>query len=350
MEFYPLKFHPIYKERVWGGNNLSQILKRKMPISSVIGESWELCAHEEGTSTISNGSFSGTKIVDLINTYSNEILGEDFQHFKNKFPLLFKFIDANEKLSVQVHPEDGYALFNEMELGKTEMWYIVNAKPGAKIIYGLKERISCKDFQKAIENGCVEDTLNEIEVKTGDVFFIPSGTVHAIGEGIVIAEIQQNSNTTYRVYDWNRLGLNGEVRQLHVEKALDVINFSQDIRNSCIEGIKLEEVGYHSIFYVHCPYFTMELLEISRKYTINQKEKRFEVLMCIEGDFNILYNNQRESFGVGETVLIPASMCEYVVEGEGKIIKTYIAEEKEIYKKLIRRGLQEAALTSIIHT
>lgn len=350
MELYPLKFAPIYKKRVWGGCNLSIVLGRELPLEGTIGESWELSANEGAVSSISNGCFRGMTLAELISTYSKEILGEGYQCFQEKFPLLFKYIDANDKLSLQVHPPDKYALSSDGELGKTEAWYILQAKPGAKLVHGLKEGINSKCFLQAIKNNCLEDMLNEIEVKAGDVLFVPAGTVHAIGEGLVIAEIQQNSDVTYRIFDWNRLGSDEKPRQLHIEKALDVINFSKGVDHSLSSGITVDEDGFRTTFHVHCAYFTLELLDIYKRCHCAKRPKRFEVLMCIGGDFEIQFNDQKETLSVGETVLIPASLEGYDIVGEGKIIKTYIAEEKEVYDKLLDKGFQAKEITKIMHT
>lgn len=350
MELYPFKFYPIYKEKVWGGTNLKKVLKRNIQYTCAVGESWDLCAHNEGTSIISNGCFEGKKITEVIHSYSEEILGESYKQYKDKFPLLFKFIDANDKLSVQVHPDDNYAMANEGELGKTEMWFVIDAKPRAKIVYGLKEGTTKEAFQLAVEHRNIENTLTEIEVKPGDVFFIPSGTIHAIGEGIVIAEIQQNSDTTYRVFDWNRVGLDGMPRQLHIEKSLDTINFAQDVNKASLKGISKVGQGYLSTHYVCCPYFTVEVLDIIDRYKVIQKPKMFEVLMCIEGSFNMLYNNREESLMLGELILIPAGMKDYRIEGKGKIIKTYILDPREVCEGLEASGLSKAEIDSILYT
>ena len=327
MKYYPLKFQPIYKRRVWGGKNLESVLRRELPWPS-IGESWELSANTEGTSVVSNGFLAGKNLTEVIQQYGKEILGENFQHCQQRFPLLIKFIDANDKLSVQVHPDDQYAFANEGEAGKTELWYILEAKPGAKLIYGLKPGTSAEVFQQALENNRVNDVLNEIEVKGGEVIFIPAGTIHAIGEGILLAEIQQNSNVTYRVHDWNRLGLDGKPRQLHIKQALDVINYSKPYPK--LKGITRKENGFQSTFFAHCPHFTVEILEIEKRYTSVERMDRFEVLLCVQGSFSIIYDGVGEDFGLGETVLMPASLGDYKIEGKGKIIKTYIAESKGV--------------------
>ena len=191
MELYPLKFKPIYKEKIWGGNKLKTYFNRKLPTNK-IGESWEVSTHKNGPSVVSNGPLTGQKLSSLLEKDSEKILG-----FKAKrFPLLFKFLDVNQKLSVQVHPDDEYARKIENEPGKTEMWYVLAAEPGAKLVYGLKKRTTKNDLRRAIKNNNLKKHINEVKVNSGDIFFIPSGTVHSIKEGLLLAEIQQNSDTT----------------------------------------------------------------------------------------------------------------------------------------------------------
>ena len=228
-ELYPMFFKPVFKDYVWGGRNLEK-LGRNLPETGVIAESWEISSHDDGMTVVENGVYAGKTLKMVF-----DLLGEDLVGTKNKwalssdkFPLLIKLLDANQRLSVQVHPNDGYALENEgNELGKTEMWVILDAKPGAAIIYGLNQQTTADDLNQAISDGMLEQYLNVVPIKTNDHICVPSGTLHAILEGAILAEIQQNSNTTYRVYDWNRLGDDGQLRPLHVEKALDVINYDQ---------------------------------------------------------------------------------------------------------------------------
>ena len=354
---YPLKFEKVFKERVWGGQNLIEGKKmpsetrvetrgqglvsiqkckvsRRVPVllsrknnKTPIGESWEICDHEEGVSVVSNGILKGTTITDILKKQGEALLGKINLGENMRFPLLIKFIDANDKLSVQVHPNDTYAYEHENDPGKTEMWYIISAKPEAKLVYGLKNHVTKESFKKAIETNRIEDTLNEVEVKKGDVFFIPAGMVHAIGEGIVIAEIQQNSNITYRVYDWNRVGLDGKPRELHIEKALDVIDFDLEFAACHPERSRRISTRSKSTILASCPYFTTELLEIKEKHRENTYNKGFHVLIGIEGNFKILYSGKgqkcEETIKKSETVLMPACVGEYTIIGKGTMIKTF---------------------------
>lgn len=249
---YSIKFEPVFKEKVWGGNKLAKYLSKDVSMDVKVGESWEIACHREGTSKIRNGEYKGLTLEELIKHYGDIVFGKSIEKITDRFPLLIKFIDANDKLSVQVHPDDEYAMKFEDDFGKTEMWYIVDAEPGAKLVYGLKKGITKEDFIKAIENNDFDEILREIEVKKGDVVFIPAGTIHAIGKGILIAEIQQSSDITYRVYDWNRVGLDGKPRELHIEKALDVINFDEYIEKPKVESTILHKDGYKKVNYVSC--------------------------------------------------------------------------------------------------
>jgi len=222
-------FNPVLKNYLWGGRNLLK-LGRELPDDEPVAESWEIAAHKDGMSVVLNGTYAGRTLQQLL-----DLMGEDFIGKNNLwalerglFPLMVKIIDAEKRLSVQVHPDDEYAKIHEgNEFGKTEMWVVLDAKPGTEIVYGFAQKTSKELFQKAIETSSVEKYLNQIPIKTGDHICVPSGTMHAILDGSLIVEIQQNSNTTYRVYDWGRKDDKGNARQLHVDKAMDVINFDQ---------------------------------------------------------------------------------------------------------------------------
>jgi len=228
-DLYPLIFEPVLKNYIWGGDNLKK-LGRELFENEKIAESWEIAAHEDGMTVVKNGPYSGKPLGDLLDLLGEDLVGSNNQWAldRGKFPLLVKLIDANRNLSVQVHPDDDYACEHEgNELGKSEMWVILDAAPDAEIIFGLEEDITKDSFKAAIESGDLGKYLHRVQIKQGDHVCVPSKTLHAILEGALIAEIQQNSNTTYRVYDWNRVGDDGEPRELHVDKALDVINFEQ---------------------------------------------------------------------------------------------------------------------------
>ncbi|MEJ6950640.1 mannose-6-phosphate isomerase, class I [Natronospora cellulosivora (SeqCode)] len=329
MKFYPFKFKPIYKEKIWGGNKLLTFFKRVLAKKN-IGESWEVAAHENGSSIISNGNYQGTNISTLYKKYPKEILGEksSYNDLEN-FPLLIKILDANDKLSVQVHPDDEYAQREEGEPGKTEMWYILDAKENAKLVYGIKENTDKESFKKSIEDGTLEKYLNEIKVEKGDVIFIPSGTIHAIEDGILLAEIQQNSDTTYRVYDWNRTDSKGNSRELHVEKALEVTNFQQDISKAKSTPLRKQMDGYIRSFLVACHYFITEKIEVQKEYSIAPSGNRPYILMNISGQASINYEDLSYSFNPGDTFFLPASLNNVRIDGEVEFLLSYLPSTKE---------------------
>lgn len=318
--FYPLFFKPVYKEIVWGGRNLERKFNRELPTGR-IGESWEVCCHRNGKSVVLNGGFKGRTLEELIVDYKSQILGKRGSKYST-FPLLVKLLDANDKLSVQVHPDDDYALRFEGEFGKTEMWYVLDAKEGAQIIYGVKDGTDRDNFRKAIYDGCLDKYLNFVDVKKGDVFFIPSGTVHAILDGILIAEIQQNSDTTYRVYDWNRIDKDGNSRPLHIDKALDVINFG-----ACKHGfddcnVICDDYTLHTIS--KCSYFTVEKLCVKNRYRDRTLKETFFVYTSIEGSGKLFYYDECYDIPSGVSFLIPASMGEYTIEGNLTLLRSCI--------------------------
>ncbi|NLI89612.1 MAG: class I mannose-6-phosphate isomerase [Epulopiscium sp.] len=304
--FYPIKFQPIYKSMIWGGDNIAKKFNRQVP-EGKIGESWEICCREDGMSIVSNGSLKGKSFEEIIKEHKEDLLGKDVydETATHLFPLLIKIIDATDNLSVQVHPDDEYAAKHN-DSGKTELWYVLDTKPGASLIYGLKEGMTKEEFTKAVEEGNIKDTLNEIEVKPGDVIFIPAGTVHALLDGVMIAEIQQNSNVTYRLYDWDRLQDDGTSRELHVEDALNVIDFDRPLftpnDGAC---------------------FTVEEVEVDGLYYSKTDGSTFYVYMVTEGSGVMKYEGGEESLSLGDTVLVPATMGGYSIEGELKVLEVF---------------------------
>ncbi len=323
---YPLKFEAIYKSKIWGGRNIAKKFNKVLP-EGKIGESWEIAAHQNGTSIISNGSLAAKSLMEAIELKGKEILGKEAKDdYFEKFPLLIKILDANDKLSVQVHPDDEYAAkYEDGELGKTEMWYILDAKEDAKLIYGIKENTSKEEFAQSIKDGNLEKNLAKINVVAGDVVYIPAGAVHAIQDGILLAEIQQNSDTTYRVYDWNRLGDDGKPRDLHIDSALDVVDFSADLPGK-VEGLEIKGEGFVRNILVASPYFITELLDITDSYSADTKGERFYVLMGVEGSGSISYDDGQVDIKAGETILLPAELGEYQIVGDVKVIRSYIQD------------------------
>lgn len=320
---YPFKFNPIYKEILWGGKRIGEYFDREIP-SGNIAESWELSCRDDGMSVIRNGEYSGTELSKLICEYKEQILGTKiYEKYGLYFPLLVKIIDANDKLSVQVHPDDEYAKLIGENNGKNEMWYILDAKDDAKLIYGLKQNISREDFVNAIKNGTVGDTLNEVRVKAGDCLYIPSGTVHAILEDILIAEIQQNSNTTFRIFDWNRTDKHGNKRELHIEKALDIINFDTNEleKNTRFKEIcNLTDNINQKIKLIESEYFNADEININDKYISTVSEDAFMIIMNISGSGKIHWENGSEIINKGDTLLLPACLGKFEIEGSLKML------------------------------
>jgi len=340
---YPLKFIPVYKDYVWGGRNFEK-LGRKLP-DGIVAESWEISCHPNGLSIISNGEHAGKSLVDLINQYGRKVIGDALPDKDlKKFPLLVKLIDASNKLSVQVHPDDNYAFTHENgEYGKNEMWYIMSAKPGAKLIYDVVPGTTRETFAQAVKNNDILSCLKQVEVFPGDVINIPAGLVHAIGEGIMLAEIQQNSDTTYRVYDYDRTDSHGNKRPLHIEKALDVIDFNSENRKEKAEGltVKLDDKCFKT-YYVANKYFSVELYDIDGAVSENPDGKKFHMYVFTEGNCEIESDGSRVEVAKGESILIPASMGGYTMKGSFKALKSYVPDvETDILQPLMEAGFSK---------
>lgn len=345
---YPLMFKPILKERIWGGRKLEEKYGRQLP-EGKIGESWDIACHPNGTSIVDNGIYKGKSLSELIEERGKDILGKIVEEDFSKFPLLIKILDASDVLSVQVHPDDEYAAANENgELGKTEMWYILDAEPGAIIYYGVKPGISREEFREAIEKGQLESYLGRMEVKKGDVIYIPAGMVHAIGAGIMICEIQQNSDTTYRVFDWNRKGADGNPRELHIEKALDVIDFEGKHSREKVKGLAVQEQGGERTIYVACRYFAMEKLDIAGEMKECADGDKFFTLTIAEGSGEIRYDGGVQAFSAGDSLLIPASLGSYSIAGDCTVIKAYVPDrQKDIVDYLEAKGFTREQMNAI---
>ena len=319
MLFYPLLFEPISKERIWGGTKLKEVLNKSFD-GHQIGESWELSTVENDISVVANGAFEGLNLNQLIEKYPTESLGvNSIQNFGLNFPLLFKFLDAKEDLSIQVHPNDALAKERHNSFGKTEMWYVMQADDNARLVVGFKDKTNKKDYQEHIENKTLVTILNETPVKKGDAFFLETGTVHAIGAGVLIAEIQQTSDITYRLYDWDRVDENGVGRELHTDLALDAINFEPTNTKLDYEVVKNKSVNL-----VECPFFNTNILQISEKYNWKKTKESFTVLMCTEGSFTINMLHFKAEFKKGDTILIPAIIDSFEIIGEAFLLEITI--------------------------
>ncbi|MFO7611701.1 MAG: type I phosphomannose isomerase catalytic subunit [Clostridia bacterium] len=339
---YPILFEPLYKDYIWGGRKLAQ-LGKKLP-GGIVAESWEIACHPAGTGIIANGDFSGMGLDRLLEIRGPEVLGSIvYSHSHGRFPLLIKLIDANGDLSVQVHPDDNYARTNENgELGKSEMWYIVDAEPGSKLVSGVKPGVTREMFQKAAADGTISSCLGYIDVKPGDCFDIPAGHVHAIGKGSLICEVQQNSNTTYRVYDYDRTDQSGKKRQLHMEKALDVIDF--DSRGGNCKGLEISTKTCNRTYLKANKYFAAEHIELNGSVVEDTLGERFHCLTVLSGSIEI---NGTEVPG-GHSCLIPASAGSYEVRGTARIIKSYVPDiEKDIIKPLSEAGFSMDEIAAV---
>lgn len=337
---YPLKFKPLYKDYIWGGRNLEK-LGKVLP-EGRIAESWEVSCHPEGKSIISNGIFENYSLSEFIRIKDKYAIGESIYDGKNmKFPLLLKLIDAKDKLSVQVHPDNDYAKVNENgESGKHEAWYIIDAKPDAGIIHNVIPGTDKESFMEAIRKNKIESCLNYVNVFAGDVIDIYPGTVHSIGEGIVLAEIQQNSNITYRLYDYERKDRKGNRRPLNVKKALDVMDFSGKNRKGKSTGIKMQiNSGVHKTFKLANKNFSIEIYDAAGETEEDADGSKFCIYLFINGKAIVDYLKGTVQIKAGESIFIPASMGKYIVKGSFKALKTYVPElQSDIVSPLIKAG------------
>lgn len=314
-----LKLSPIFKDYIWGGTRLRDDFGFKSELD-ILAEGWMLACHKDGMNTIDGGEYDGKTLEQVIDELGKEkIVGTrslDFPYF----PVLIKLIDAKNDLSIQVHPDNKYAQKYEGEFGKTEMWYVIDAQEGAQLIYGFKEKITSAEFKAAIENNTLPDVLNSVKVKKGDLLFIEAGTVHAIGKGVLIAEIQQNSNSTYRVYDYGRVGKDGKPRELHIKKAVDVAKTEPPKYGTKPMG--KTEIGdaYNSTLLAKCDLFTVNHYEVKTELTLTADEKSFNHILVIGGSGQI----NGKPFNKGASYFVPASFGDYRISGECDILVTKI--------------------------
>lgn len=318
---YPLKFENLYYDKVWGGRDLEKF-RSNMP-DGKIGESWDIACHKNGMSIVLSGEYKGKRLDELINEKGSDLLGTKIS--KDWFPLLIKFLTPNTKLSVQVHPDDEYAKRVEGEMGKAEVWYIADAKEGAEIIAGLKKGVTRKQLEQAIKDGTVEECMNSIPVKKGETYLIKHGLIHTVTNAVV-AEIQQNSDTTYRFYDYNR------GRELHIKKALDVINY--DLEGKKAKGIKIEKEGYDKTYLCYGKDFSLELYDIKSSCSEKSDPERFYAFTCVEGSGEIEYSGGIEKINMGDSLLIPASLGAYEIKGSMKVLKSYVPDVDKMEREI----------------
>ncbi len=317
---YPVKLKPAFKDYLWGGTRLRDDYGKDCDFDKV-AESWELSCHKDGNSVIANGEAAGMTLTEYIKKQGNEILGTNCARFEN-FPVLIKLIDAKDNLSVQVHPDNEYAMRVEGEYGKTEMWYIVDCDEGATLLYGFKHDVTKEEFAERIKNNTLLEITNAVPVKKGDVFFISAGTLHAIGKGILIAEIQQNSNTTYRVYDYGRVGADGKTRPLHIDKALDVTKLCPAQPYPASEPVT--ENGCTSRLLSKCEYFTVYKLDVESEAERNADTTSFECVLLLDGEVTISCGEEKITLKKGETAFIPAGCGKYKISGRCEAVLTRI--------------------------
>ncbi len=319
MKFYPLQFQPILKDRIWGGTKLKSVLNKEITTETT-GESWELSTVPNDVSVVANGELKDKNLNEIIELSPEAILGKEvIKRFGNQFPLLFKFIDAKEDLSIQLHPNDELAKKRHNSFGKTEMWYVMQADKGSRLVIGFKKDSNKEEYIEKLANKDLLSLLDEIEVNEGDVFFLETGTIHAIGGGVVIAEIQQTSDVTYRLYDWDRVDINGNGRELHTDLALDAINF-----NTTKAKIDYQQKVNESNKTVHCDYFKTNVIPLEGKMNWKAHKGSFTVFMCTQGEFSLEVENTAYSYKMGDTVLAPAAIEKAMITGNANLLEVWI--------------------------
>lgn len=316
---YPLLMQAPVKDYIWGGTKLREKYN-KVSDAERLAESWELSCHRDGPSVIANGPARGMTLEQYIKDGGRELLGSKARSFEN-FPIMIKLIDARDNLSVQVHPDNEYALKNEGEYGKTEMWYIIDAEPGAELLYGVERKITARELSDSLQNGAITDLCHHAPVKKGDVFFIPAGTIHAIGKGILLAEVQQNSNTTYRLYDYGRLGNDGRPRQLHVKQGSEVCSLEPLPLKDKRETVRLSDTCSGELL-ASCDYFTTYSVNVKGSAGLAADDSSFQTFTVLEGAITLTAGDTSLEMAAGQTVFLPAGMGSYSLTGEGHLIFT----------------------------
>jgi mannose-6-phosphate isomerase len=323
-ELYPIKFEPILKDKIWGGNSLVKYYGKKADPERLIGESWEISGVQDNLSVVTNGFLAGNNLEEIIEVYMGDITGDDvFEKFGIEFPLLIKLIEAKQDLSVQVHPDDKLALERHNAFGKSEMWYIFEAEPSAKIYTGFNRPITKDIFIEALDSGTLPGLLNSENSEAGDTFFTPAGRIHAIGAGNLLAEIQQTSDITYRIFDWNRTNSSSNPRELHTELATDAINYNATGKAKISRLISMDKTEN----LVSCPYFNTNILHFNSfiRKDLNLIDS-FVIYICISGEFLIHWDQGVEIVSKGETILVPAMISDIVLEPrqEAKVLEVFI--------------------------
>ena len=326
VELYPLKFKTIYKDKIWGGEKIRTILGKDFSPLPNCGETWELSGVKGDISEVRTGPLQGKPLTDLIASYGSKLLGERIQkRFGNEFPLLIKFIDANDDLSIQVHPDDTLAKKRHNSFGKTEMWYIMQADKGATLISGFNRELDKTSYERYFEEGKLQEILNREVAHAGDVFFLPAGRVHTIGKGLLLAEIQQTSDITYRIYDFDRVDAAGQKRELHLKESLDAIDFKK------YDSYKTDYIALPDTVsgIVDCPYFTTNKLDLTKNFQVDRTGLDcFKIYIGLDGSGTIRCNEQSVGLSQGEVVLIPAQFEKYTFETSSglTLLESYISK------------------------
>lgn len=323
-QLYPLKFKPIFKDKIWGGDKIKSVMGMDYGSLPNCGEAWIVSGVENDSSEVTNGFLTGNELNELVEVYMGELVGEfNFERFGNEFPVLVKILDARDWLSVQVHPDDQLAEERGLGRGKTEMWYVLDAEPGSELISGFSKSISKEEFQQRINSGTIKEVMNYEEVKKGDLFFMPAGRVHALGPGILLAEIQETSDTTYRIYDWDRTDDKGNPRALHIEESIDAIDYTKS--EEAKSPYTKKQKGTTPL--VKCEHFTTSLIEVSEPIAKDYSAlDSFIILICLEGAVRIESEAGVEILTKGETILVPAIMewIRLFPEGNCSLMEVYL--------------------------
>lgn len=320
---YPLKFKPRLKERIWGGDKLGAVLGKTVFPGEKIGESWEISGVQDDLSVITNGFLKDNNLQEVIEIYMDEIVGEaNYEKYGIEFPILVKFIDAHDVLSIQVHPDDELAKERHHSYGKTEMWYVIDCMPGASLYVGFNRQVSREEYLQAVKCGTLPSLLQKIEVSPGDAYFIPAGTIHAIGKGLLIAEIQQTSDITYRVDDWRRVDAQGHPRELHTDLAVNAIDFSKPQNYN----ITHKPVIGQAVNLKTCDHFTTNIVQVEGSVTRDYSDlDSFVIYSCLSGKAEMTWGSgEKEMLTQGDTVLVPAQLNEITLQGNVTFLEVWL--------------------------
>jgi len=321
---YPLKFKPIFKDKIWGGQKIKTHLGLDFSPLPNCGEAWMISGIKEDQSVVENGFLAGNELNELLEIYMGDLVGEKvYETYGNEFPVLIKFLNSTDYLSVQVHPDNEMALKRHQCLGKSEMWYINQADENAVLVSGFNQKMNKELYSEHVKNNSIKKILNNVHAKSGDVYFIPAGQIHSLGPGLLLTEIQQTSDITYRIYDWDRNGDDGKPRELHVNQALDALdfNFVQDVKTH------YQSVMNKSVALVKCPYFTTNILHLDKKTERDyQKTDSFVIYICEEGSFELDYQEGKMQINKSDCILLPSvfELVKLNPLNKAKILEVYI--------------------------